>query len=331
MEFDILEWSTLKLYENRHMINFPTYQRGFVWTENQRRLLIDSVFTGIDIPKLYLQKVPEGWDCIDGQQRIRAIIGFYDGEIEYERKTYQELDEDLKRKFEKYKLTITEITCETSKEDIVTLFIRLNLGTQINSGEKLNAMISNMGDLVRRMSEKPFIKNLRIPTKRFAREQVCAQMCNNSRVFNKTGDLRNSKFEDLEILYRVHKDLDLKSHQATHVLKVLDILDEIFGNSAKKIRNRASAVSIFLMVEQMIKDGKISGNEEIIKNFYLEFLEKLKEEVQAGINATNSFLIKYESKLIQGADTASSMKERRDKLNEAFEYYKNYHKIIGFS
>ncbi len=108
MDFRILKWTTLELYENRYLINFPTYQRGLVWTEEQRRLLIDSVFTGIDIPKLYLQKVPEGWDCIDGQQRIRAIVGFYDGEIEYRTKTFQELD-NLKSKFENYVLTITEI------------------------------------------------------------------------------------------------------------------------------------------------------------------------------------------------------------------------------
>ncbi len=178
-----------------------------------------------------------------------------------------------------------------------------------------------MGELVRRMVEKPFIKNLRIPTRRFAKEQVCAQMCNNSKAFNQTGDFRNSKYEDLEILYRVYKDLDPKSVHAVHILKVLDTLDNIFGNSARDIRNRASAVSIFLMVEEMMPEDKFVGNAEAIKQFYLEFMEKLQEEVHAGIKATNSFLINYESKIIQGADTASSMKERRDKLNQAFNYY----------
>ena len=88
-----LVWNLQQLYIKRNQINFPVYQRQEVWSEGKKALLIDSIFRGIDIPKLYLQKNinqegEEQWDCIDGHQRIMAIWGFFDGDLENEGDTF---------------------------------------------------------------------------------------------------------------------------------------------------------------------------------------------------------------------------------------------------
>ena len=64
----------------------PQYQRGSVWTRKQKQLLMDSILRGMDIPKLYLRAIGEdgnrGYtlEVVDGQQRLRAIWEFFDGE-----------------------------------------------------------------------------------------------------------------------------------------------------------------------------------------------------------------------------------------------------------
>lgn len=306
-------------------MNFPVYQRQEIWSEGRNKLLIDSIFRGIDIPKLYLQYTVdnegrEEWDCIDGHQRIKAIVGYFDGDFEYNGDTFDDLSDAQKRLFEDYKLTIAEVT-EITDEEVRLLFQRLQLGIPLNSGEKLNSIMSNMGEFVKIMVKCPFIQRLNIPTRRFAKEQVCAQICNNSSYINKTTEFRNSKYEDLANLYTTNKDFDLHSDAATYIEIVLDKLDGIFGVGAAEITNRASAVSIYVFVEEFYIDSKLSGKEQLIGSFYIEFLSTLREQVQLGIDATNRFLLQYQSRVIQAADSRTSISERHFRLKEAFDYY----------
>lgn len=317
------------MYERRNQINFPVFQRGIVWSEQKMALLIDSILRGIDIPKLYLQKTEGGWDCIDGHQRIRAIVGFFDEEFTYEGRTFGRLTDAQKETIEDYKLTITEVE-EIDDEEVRLLFTRLQLGIPLNSGERLNAIKSNMGEFVKIMVRKPFFVNVSIPQRRFAKEQVCAQICNNSIVINKAADFQGSKYEDLEILYRAYKDFKLDSEEAKWILSLLDKLHEIFSHEAARIRNRASIVSIYLLVEELVSKGHLEGKEKILKTFYLNFLEALQKEVRLGIDAENRFLINYQSRIIQAADSKASIKERHEKLKEALDFYLKNGKIIGY-
>lgn len=328
MKFAVREWALLYLYKVRNRINFPVYQRGLVWDEEKKRLLVDSIFRGIDIPKLYLQKTgEEEWDCIDGHQRIQTIVGFFDGEFEYKRQKFEELSPNDKTTFKDYKLTITEVD-EITEEEVRLLFTRLQLGVPLNAGEKLNAIRSNMGEFVKRMKDHPFIGNISIPTRRFAKEQVCAQICNNSSFINRTGEFRNSKYEDLENLYRAYVDFDLDSDVAKNVFHILDTLEHIFGEQANEITNRASVVSIYLVVEELVMNSQLTGKETAIKEFYVGFMHDVREEARLGIDATSRFLLSYESRILQAADSKASIAERQDKLKYAFEHYLRTGEII---
>lgn len=66
----------------------PAYQRGSVWSLEQKRNLIRSLFLGIPIGVIFLNR--RGWHdedavsqrVIDGKQRLEAIRGFVAGEFE---------------------------------------------------------------------------------------------------------------------------------------------------------------------------------------------------------------------------------------------------------
>ena len=327
MKFRVRQWTLLELYKKRNLLHFPVFQRGIVWSERKMELLIDSILRGIDIPKLYLLQTENGWDVIDGQQRIRAIVGFFDEEFTYKGATFNKLSDHEQEIIENYKLTITEVD-EIDEEEIRLLFMRLQLGVPLNSGEKLNAIKSNMGDFVRQMAKHPFMINVSIPKRRFAKEQVCAQICNNSKVINKTDDFRSSKYEDLENLYRMYKDFNLKSEDAKIVMSVLDKLNQIFSKDATEIRNRASIVTIYLMVEEMMFKNELKGREKILRQFYVNFLKELQRQVKLGFDATNRFLINYQSKVIQGADSKTAIRDRHENLKEAYQYYLEHKQII---
>lgn len=57
------------------------YQRGAVWQDREKQLLIDSVLRGYPLPVIYLHKrhkavagySRDDFDVVDGQQRISAI------------------------------------------------------------------------------------------------------------------------------------------------------------------------------------------------------------------------------------------------------------------
>src|SRR5439155_77651 len=59
-------------------INFPEYQREpNIWSRAAKQRLVDSVLRHFDIASLYLYQNEDGsLDCIDGRQRIGALMSF---------------------------------------------------------------------------------------------------------------------------------------------------------------------------------------------------------------------------------------------------------------
>ncbi|MBM5458528.1 DUF262 domain-containing protein [Pseudomonas sp. P66] len=73
----------------------PDYQRGHVWTADQQRAYIENVLRGvIDTAGLLLKfncpnwendkyegALPRGLECLDGLQRLTAVVKFCEGEV----------------------------------------------------------------------------------------------------------------------------------------------------------------------------------------------------------------------------------------------------------
>ena len=128
----------------------PQYQRTSVWTLSQKQLLLDSVLRNIDVPKLYITRAEDEkyeWEVVDGQQRLRAIWEFFDGEYRMPEdspdvgghkiagQTFSDLHPDLKNKLHGYSLTFI-ILEEEEENEIEDMFLRLQSGTTLNNPEK---------------------------------------------------------------------------------------------------------------------------------------------------------------------------------------------------
>jgi len=116
----------------------PPFQRKPVWSLVNKSYLIDTIIKGLPIPEVYIQVKTDRdgntkYIVVDGQQRIRAITEYVNGEYpireedstEYGGKYFAELPDGIKTEFWDYSLVSREL--KTSKEaDVRDIFRRLN-------------------------------------------------------------------------------------------------------------------------------------------------------------------------------------------------------------
>lgn len=113
----------------------PEYQRGYVWTLENKQRLIKSIFDRLDIGKFVFV---ETWrngaqdnrlEVIDGKQRLNAITEFMEGRFEYEGKTYFQLSHKDRNAFGDLQVHVCTLDEEkVSRADILWLFLSINRG-----------------------------------------------------------------------------------------------------------------------------------------------------------------------------------------------------------
>lgn len=116
----------------------PPFQRNPVWTDKEKSYLIDSVLNGFPIPELYIQEIVKSdgdtkYIIVDGQQRMRAVLGFIRGEFEISESEsrkwalcrFDDLSEDDKINFFGYKFVVRTLP-DISEDEIRSIFQRIN-------------------------------------------------------------------------------------------------------------------------------------------------------------------------------------------------------------
>ncbi len=216
MEKKLESWTVSELKELINLVHFPEYQREpNLWGRIEKQRLIDSMVREFDVASLYFyQHEDDVIDCVDGRQRIGAIMEFLgkrpesndnwfpfvvlneieeDGggefwdlrgknmkEIQQESSTGNSSAKAFVDRIEGYQLAVVNLSGGRGEGSEFNLqFTRLNLGTIINSGEKLNAMIGQLRDECYeegRLGSHSFLAGTGMPTRRYAREHVAAQI-----------------------------------------------------------------------------------------------------------------------------------------------------------
>jgi hypothetical protein len=66
--------------KNKKWVNVrPEYQRRLVWDRKKKSLLIESLLMNVPIPPVFLYETElNRYEVMDGQQRLNAIMEFYD-------------------------------------------------------------------------------------------------------------------------------------------------------------------------------------------------------------------------------------------------------------
>ncbi len=122
------------------IVNYQ-YQRSHqVWPEAARSFLIETILLDYRVPKLYLYQKTDlksrktHMEIVDGQQRSRAILDFYNDKLklpkssdepEFAGKLYSELPEEYQRRFLDYSIS-ADIFVSATDEEIRETFRRIN-------------------------------------------------------------------------------------------------------------------------------------------------------------------------------------------------------------
>lgn len=127
----------------------PKYQRNPVWSDRNKSYLIDTVLNELPVPEIYMQVKtdPQGntkYEVVDGQQRLRAILGFIQGHyaileeesVNFGGKKFENLPDGYKQKFWNYQLVVRELRTN-SEDEIRGIFRRLNKNVVPLNGQEI--------------------------------------------------------------------------------------------------------------------------------------------------------------------------------------------------
>ena len=365
MEKSIENWPIKKLREMYSQIDFPEYQREpNLWSATEKQRLIDSIIRHFDIAPLYLYRDETGsFDCVDGRQRIGTIMSFlgssqddgsdfrfrilneiYDDETPslhtLEGKTFADIDSLAKQSDEpasefvesllNYELNVVILSDSNRSEEFNLQFTRLNLGVILNSGEKLHAMV---GELRRvcfdQLGNHPFLQATNIPTRRFAREQVAAQIL--AQVFSlaESKTYARTRHNDLQRLFKLKSDLSESERETIkRVSSLLDRLNLAFGEHSP-LRNRAITVSTVLLAWEL----ELATQQEAINvaAFLEEFVLTLNWQVRQGLSMDPAYhyLSDFQRSMTQASAESSSVAARAKTLREEFERWRDSTELRG--
>ena len=121
----------------------PPYQREFIYKEEQRNAVIDSILNGFPINVMYWNVCGKGkYEIIDGQQRTVSICQFYNGEFSIRFNNnirYFGTLADLQDKFLNYELSV--YFCTGTETERMKWFQTINIaGEELTKQEIRNAI-----------------------------------------------------------------------------------------------------------------------------------------------------------------------------------------------
>ena len=138
MKYKIEIWNIediINNYNDERLNLNPNYQRRYIWKLSDQQTLIESILSGFAIPNIFLHKKGSIYEVVDGQQRLRTILGFYNKV--FKRKNGGEYDEEVMGKdFRGYQIPVTIITEIEPNESIESFYSLVNsAGIHLNRPE----------------------------------------------------------------------------------------------------------------------------------------------------------------------------------------------------
>ena len=361
-------WSVEKLSKEFVRIAFPEYQREpNLWSRAEKQRLVDSMVRQFDMASLYFYEHDnESIDCVDGRQRIGAIMSFLglnpnDNDNGFTFKVRNEIwpeadplfeslqdstFEAIKHKASKvdtaasqferlflgYELTIVRLSESQEPQEFNLQFTRLNLGVIINSGEKLNAMIGDLRDKCFAddgLGTHRFLQNTRIPTRRFSREQVAAQILAQIFSINETKEYARTRHFDLQRLFKQHSNL--AGEHKMLIDKTTALLD-LLANALPDmtiLRNRAITISAVLLAwESQVKTREDAS---ILAEFIREFLCRLNWQLKKGLDVDSEYryLIDFQRHITQASVEKPAVKARAATLKNEYDRWRESGHLQG--
>ena len=233
-----------------------------------------------------------------------------------------------------YRLTVVSLSDATRPAEFNLQFTRLNLGTTINAGEKLHAMVGEMRDLCfddQRIGRHPFLESLSIPIRRFAKEQVAAQLV--AQVFSLSTDdgFTRARHVELQRFFKHNAEIPPAAQAWIESLRrTFDTLLTVFTENRQRLTNRAIAVSVVLFAwkNEMYEDEQLART---YATFVCAFLRRLKWQLakEYAMDEEYGYLVEFQRYVTQAAVEKPALRGRHRIIEELFELWRASREIRG--
>jgi 5-methylcytosine-specific restriction endonuclease McrA len=303
------------------------YQRSEVWNTKKKQRLIDSILRKYDISKIFLRQRLDGvFECLDGQQRLRAIYEFLNNEYATSADITRELGfpryysiepslpDFLKSRIREFVITAT-LVHNVDDEITSDIFLRLQEGMPLNAPEKLNAIGGFMRRRVLELSRHHFFKDLGVKDTRFTHRYLAAQIL---AIELNNGQPMDVKYRNLEKLYRLYKEVDVPNQALDHITRTFSFLNDSLQQDKQVIRFRADVLSIYQLASTLKRDYAVTGRENQFHDFILNFLVQVGQAMESPTydNPTPHFI--YGTARSSSADSRTSLEQRTNVILAKF-------------
>ena len=260
----------------------PSWQRGPVWNRPRKALLIDSILRGFDVPMFYLRECtdsqPYKYEVVDGQQRLRAIWEFYDGEYSLNgdarnvgkarlaSKQYEELPNKFQKKFSDFEVVVGYIS-DARLPEISEVFARMQMGIRLNPAEIRNAIQTGLRHAIDATARAhPFFLESRISPARFKYQDYLAHAV--SVCYHKGN--RDVKAPQLRDDYLNLTDSTIYVPLINHANGILELLREVNQLTSKRLTQKWMFVDLFYFLYKNRNDLS-NIRPHLLGALYLEF------------------------------------------------------------
>lgn len=158
---DFLSWQ-----KNGNLLLNPTFQRRSVWKKGAKSYLLDTIIRGLPVPIIFLRerksnvsKLEPLREVVDGQQRLRTIIGYIAPQFlkdfntekddfriskshnkDFANSRFSDLPNDIQQNILDYQFSVHVLPASTDDREVLQIFGRMNsTGMRLNEQELRNA------------------------------------------------------------------------------------------------------------------------------------------------------------------------------------------------
>lgn len=270
----------------REDVFIPDFQRAYVWKPKQASRFIESLLLGLPVPGIFLAKERETKKLlvIDGQQRLRSLLYFYQGKFpnsrhsfalkgvhtEFERETYKSLKDAYRRQLDDsvVSATVVEPLYADNESSIYYIFERLNTGGTILKPQEIRACIyhGELNNLLGQLNKNPAWRDIfGLPDKNGKDQELILRFL---AFYFEGNDYKPSLKEFLNQYMRQNRHLARQSEEQiiNAFIPTIEVLHKGLGNKAfkpQKLFIPTYFEAVMVVTARRLQQGKINNLEQM--------------------------------------------------------------------
>ena len=304
-----------------------TYQREpDTWSLEDQQCLIDTILRQEPMPLFFFnyKSDEKKYYIVDGQQRLNAITKFYKNDIklnkkfsgeENHNKTFNDknpISKGEREKFLNYQFRI-HILENYSDEEVRRIFSKLQRGSPLRLGERLNAKPGKIVVRMREIATSFFLKNsVGLQKKRYGTYPDAARF-----MYYEKYRVKDAGTNSLRAFFEEHPNIDENDKDFKKSKKVLNFLEKCFppdpGNY-QYLSKHAWVYATYTMASEMLQTYSLRAQYKNLK----EFIEDFHGKVYDLSWRRSKFVYQKFFDNIRGGWSESIIKTRRDILIKEF-------------